>query len=117
MNSIRRQLTLWTAAAVVVLYGLASTFCFVRTKQVLWQQFDADLVDRARVLSTLVVRDPDGRLEVMPADASMPEFGAGRRPHYRHRQFLQVWDADGKTVQRSPSLRGADISPPPPDGP
>jgi hypothetical protein len=92
----------------VLLYGLAALFCYAGTGRILRRHFDTAMHERARALCALVVQEPDGRLEVMPAESTMSEFGNVPGAHY-----LQIWDADGNVVQRSGSLRGSDIVPPP----
>jgi two-component system sensor histidine kinase QseC len=105
MKSIRRQLTLCMMGAVVLLYGLAAAFCHAGTMALLESQFDAALLDRARALCSLVVRDPGGGLEIMPVDSALSEFG-----RVRHPQYLQIWDSGGNTIQRSGSLGGGDLA-------
>src|SRR4051812_4488872 len=104
MRSIKQRLIVWLVVTLVLLFGLASLFCYVRAKTLLSRQFDESLLGKAHALCSLVQREADGRLEVIPPDALMPELGA--RPHP---EYLQLWDATGKTVERSPSLGGHDL--------
>jgi two-component system sensor histidine kinase QseC len=107
MGSIRKQLTLWLVAAVVGLFALAAVFCYAHTGAAVERQFDAALKGRARALCALAEREPGGKLEVTPAEASVPEFGDVPHPDY-----LQILDPAGRTLRRSASLRGQDIAVP-----
>jgi signal transduction histidine kinase len=107
MGSIRNQLSLWLVAAVVGLFALAAAFCYAHTESAVERQFDQALRARARALCALAEREPGGKLEVNPAEASAPEFGDIPHPDY-----VQIWDAAGRTLRRSASLRGHDIAVP-----
>jgi hypothetical protein len=112
MGSIRKQLTLWLVVAVVGLFVLAAAFCYAHTGTAVERQFDLALKGRARALCALAEREPDGKLEVNPAEASVPEFGDVPHPDY-----LQILDPTGRTLRRSASLRGQDIAVPSSAGP
>ena len=112
MGSIRKQLTLWLVVAVVGLFVLAAAFCYAHTGAAVERQFDLALRGRARASCALAEREPDGKLEVNPAEASVPEFGDVPHPDY-----LQILDPAGRTLRRSASLRGQDIAVPSSAGP
>ena len=107
MGSIRKQLTLWLVAAVVGLFALAAAFCYAHTGAAVERQFDQALRARARALCALAEREPSGKLEVNPAEGSVPEFADVPHPDY-----LAISDAAGRTLRRSASLRGHDIAVP-----
>jgi signal transduction histidine kinase len=107
VSSIRRQLTLGVMGTVVVLYGLAALLCYLITTRTVRRDFDSALAERARALSALVVQERDGRLEVMPAESTMAEFGK-----VPDAQYLEIWDPAGNVVQRSASLGAGDVTRP-----
>ena len=85
----------------IALAGIAVHWRFERS--LLQSQFDESLAERASTLATLVTVK-QGRLELEFADEYMPQYS---RPV--HPSFFQVWHADGQSLERSYSLRGADL--------
>jgi len=103
MKSIRRHLVLRLLIGMVVLLGLTSVALYWYSRAFLIAEFDAGLRSKALALVTLT-EERAGKIELNFADEFMPEFERGERPDY-----FQVWLAGGKTLERSRSLKGADL--------
>lgn len=85
----------------IVLGGMAVHWYFQR--RLLAAQFDESLVEKATILATLVTaHGEDMKLEF--ADEFMPHYSREVRPH-----AFQVWYPDGRSLERSYSLRGEDL--------
>jgi two-component system sensor histidine kinase QseC len=107
MKSIRRSLSIWLVAAVMLMCAAAGAFCYVRARHVLAVEFDRSLLSRADALTALVHLEPDGKLAVTEAAGAAADFAAVQHPSY-----MQICDASGRTLQRSQSLGRNDIAAP-----
>jgi signal transduction histidine kinase len=85
----------------LVLAGMAVHWAFER--KLLRDQFDEGLIEKAKTLATLAT-EGGGRIELNFADEYMPEYARAEQPY-----FFQVWHADGRPLERSYSLGGADL--------
>ena len=103
MKSIRQHLVLRLLIGTAVLLGLTSIALYLYSRDFLMSEFDAGLRSTALALVTLT-EDKGGEVELNFADEFMPEFERGERPEY-----FQLWLANGKILERSRSLRGADL--------
>ena len=103
MKSIRRQLTFSLLAGFGLLLATGSTALYLGTRGMLFHDFDAVLLARARALASLTEND-HGAVELHLDDELMPEYG-----RKQHEAFFQLWLADGRVIKRSESLAGADL--------
>lgn len=71
----------------------------------LYEKFDENLLDKTKLLVTLVEYDDEDGLEFDFADEFMPEFGLADNPMYFH-----LWLENGQSFERSNSLKGNDLS-------
>lgn len=99
MISIRRQLTRELLGAVLLLLGVGSAALYLAARDATTDQFDAALEAKARAVSTLTLRE-NGGVRIAFSDRFMPGF-EDRTP----RDFFQMWDAEGREIARSESLR------------
>ena len=102
MKTIRRQLTrklLLTVGLLIGAGGLGVYFC---ARTALLAQFDNALRAKAQAITTLT-EQKGRRLEIEFSDEHMRGFEAGGR------DFFELWQADGKPVERSRSLRDAHL--------
>ncbi|NIA21980.1 MAG: hypothetical protein GWP05_08475 [Anaerolineaceae bacterium] len=105
-RSLRFSLIVGTCLAATVILALADVALFLLIRQGIIAYFDRSLTDKAKVIATAVEQDRKG-LDLGFEDVDMAEFSAAA-----HGGFLQVWDSDGKTLYRSPSLGGASLTAP-----
>jgi signal transduction histidine kinase len=103
MKSIRRQLMAGLAGGSLVLLLITGGMLWWQTREILVREFDAALRTKAGALISLVKQERGG-VELDLADEFLPEFERPKRPEY-----FQFWLADGKVLERSPSLAGADL--------
>ncbi|MGD0017194.1 MAG: histidine kinase dimerization/phospho-acceptor domain-containing protein, partial [Verrucomicrobiia bacterium] len=103
MKSIRRQLLMRLLLGLLLLLGVAGTALFFRTRAILQADFDAAL--RAKALALVSLTKPEqGQVEMDFAGEFMTEFERRSKPEY-----FQAWLPDGTTLERSPSLAGAEL--------
>lgn len=106
MKSIRRHLTTRLLATVLAVSAAAGALLWAYARSRLTAEFDRGLAAEAHAVSSLVLREGDGRLEFNFPEADSPSF-AGRHPDY-----FEIWHGDGRVFARSVSLRGLDLSRP-----
>ena len=109
MQSLRSRLLVRVTGALVVVFAVAAGALYWLIRASLLSEFDAVLSSRAAAVAAMTEQDSLRiKLELDPAE--LPEFSAGRRPHY-----FQLWDGD-ETAKRplfkSPSLANSDLSAP-----
>lgn len=96
--SLRRRLGLLTgggAAVLAIASGLSADLILERR---LRRDYDADLLEKARVLATLTEQEGE-ELEFEAVGDTLPEFRRSGKPEY-----FEIWYAGGETFVRSPSL-------------
>jgi two-component system sensor histidine kinase QseC len=94
----------WRLLGLLVPLVLASMAVhWILERNLLLHQFDEGLVEKAKTLATLATEE-GGRLELNFADEYMPEYSRAEQPY-----CFQVWHADGRPLERSYSLGGADL--------
>ena len=98
MKTIRRQLTRKLLLTVGLLLGAGCLTVYVCARAALQGEFDAGLRAKAQALATLT-EQKGSRLEMDFSDEHMPAFEKGGA------DFFELWDAEGRTVERSRSLR------------
>ena len=101
--SLRRDLyrrLLWLVLPIVLTATLVHGALESRALKAV---FDESLVEYATTLATLVTVH-DGRVELEFADEYMPRYSSSENPSY-----FQIWLPDGTVLERSVSLRGADL--------
>ncbi|HSZ54521.1 MAG TPA: ATP-binding protein [Tepidisphaeraceae bacterium] len=101
MKSIQNQLTVRLLVVALLLTLGAGSFVYTYARLRFTHEFDEELGTKAKALSSMMLRQPDGRLEFDFSPLAMPEFG-------RH-SYFEIWRDDGRVVSRSPSLKGADL--------
>ncbi|MBI5384452.1 MAG: sensor histidine kinase N-terminal domain-containing protein [Verrucomicrobia bacterium] len=82
---------------------LGGGVAYVTTRAALTRQFDDALRTKALALTTITEQD-HGEIKLEVADLFMREFDADVST-----AFYQLWRGDGAVVDRSPSLRGANL--------
>ncbi|HOX58410.1 MAG TPA: HAMP domain-containing sensor histidine kinase [Candidatus Paceibacterota bacterium] len=102
MKSIRRQLTWKLLLSVGLLLGMGGLAVYLCARAALHGEFDAGL--RAKVQALAALTEQQGnRPKLDFADEHLPSF------EERGADFFELSDADGRTVERSRSLRGAPL--------
>ncbi len=90
---------------VLLVAGLAGLVLDLVVWRRLVSDFDVALAGKARVMAQTVKRDKAGRVEVEFAEEIAREFARDRhKPEY-----FEVWDAEGRVIERSPSLKAKDL--------
>lgn len=98
MKTIRQELTRKLLLAAGLLLGAGCVTVYVCARAALQGEFDAGLHAKAQALATLTEQKAS-RLEMDFSDEHMPAFEKGGA------DFFELWDAEGRTVERSRSLR------------
>jgi signal transduction histidine kinase len=101
--SLVRYLMTRILLCVVPIVGVGVGVHWWFQERLLEQQFDAGLVERATTLATLITRDGEA-LRFEFADEFMPQYAREERPY-----FFQIRHPDGRSFERSYSLRGEDL--------
>lgn len=99
--SIRRRLTLSLLLTLIVVFTAALAALYLSVRDELIDGYDDALIAKARAISTLVVVDDVGSLRATINDRFMRDFDDDDA-----RSFFQLWDASGRTLERSRSLAG-----------
>lgn len=103
MNTIRQRLTCRLFAGWTLVLIVGGSLAYGAMHAALTHQFDEILRAKAVNLST-IAEQRDGRIEMDPAEQFLREFdtnaGAG---------FFQIWNADGRVLVRSKSLRNGNL--------
>ncbi|MGC3961214.1 MAG: ATP-binding protein [Verrucomicrobiota bacterium] len=103
MKTIRQQLTRNLLLVIGVLLAGGGTAVYLSTRTALLAQFDAALNAKAQAITTLT-EEKKQRIEIEFSDEHMRSFDAGGN------DFFELWQADGKPVEHSPSLREAHLT-------
>jgi two-component system sensor histidine kinase QseC len=101
MKSVQKQLTVRLLAIALVLTLGAGSLLYSLARHRFMRQFDQQLRSSAMALSSMMLREPDGKLEFDFSPVAMPEFA--------RRSYFQIWSDDGHVVSRSPSLNNGDL--------
>ncbi len=104
MRSLRVSLILGTCLGTAGTLALADTVLFLLIREGVISHFDRSLIEKARAIAGVIDRE-DSDVDLDFGDVDMGEFTSADRGG-----FLQIWDADGKTLYRSASLAGGDLS-------
>ena len=104
MRSLRSRLTLYLLVGSGALLTLGGFFLYRVIASRLENDFDQQLVAKARSLA-LLTEESDGAVWVELPEEGMPEFAAGTGV-----EFFQFWFADGRVLRRSNSLAGRDLA-------
>ncbi len=102
MRSLRSRLTLYLLVGSGALLALGGLFLYRVITSRLEEDFDQQLVAKARSLA-LLTEEAEGALWVELPEEGMPEFVAGSAPEY-----FEFW-VDGRVLRRSNSLAGRDL--------
>jgi two-component system sensor histidine kinase QseC len=102
MTTIRGQLTRKLLLAIALLLSLGGIAVYLCARAALQGQFDAALHARAQALTTLT-EQKGNRIELDFSEEHMHGFEA------RGTDFFELWQADGRTVERSRSLADAHL--------
>ena len=106
MTSLRQQLTRTLLGVLAVLLGVGLVSLYVAVWDEMTDAFDAMLRARAAAVAARVEQD-DGRIRFDFSDEFLRDYGGERT-----RNYFEIWDADGKRLRRSPSLRHEDLERP-----
>jgi hypothetical protein len=98
MNTIRRQLTRKLLLTVGLLLGAGGFTVYFCARAALQAEFDAALRTKAQALASLTGQKGSGP-ELDFSDEHMRGF------EEEGTDFFELWDAEGRTVERSHSLR------------
>jgi signal transduction histidine kinase len=103
VKSIRARLIIGLVAGFALLLAAGGAALYLGVRATLTREFDAALLTRAQALATLTTRTGES-FELEFDEEVMPEFQGGPHPAY-----FQLWRPDGRLLERSPSLRQADL--------
>src|SRR5262245_4398527 len=101
--SNKGHLLLWMTVAISVLLAVFAGVVYEVMSRSLVGGFDAILASTVRTIHGSVEQDKDG-IKIEIDERELPEFYRTIDPDY-----FQLWHEDGKTVARSPSLKGANL--------
>lgn len=105
MNSLRARLSVGIAVTTAAMLGIAGWSLYVLIRTQLYREFDAGLVDQARMM-TNIVEDSDGRIQTEIAEHSSSVISAADGAFY-----YALWNTDGSLIEQSAELAAADIQP------
>jgi len=111
VTSIRRYLLARLLAGAALVLALAAGATSIAVTRSLEAQFDENLSDRIRALSSLLFQTKDA-VQFEFSDQLMPEYARKERPAYFELRY-----EDGRLLERSESLAGAALEPGRPVGP
>lgn len=103
MKTIRRQLTRKLLLTVGLLLGAGGFTVYVCARAALQVEFDAALRTKAQALASLTGQKGSGP-EMDFSDEHMRGFEEGGA------DFFELWDAEGRTLERSRSLRDGHLA-------
>ncbi|MEA3186390.1 MAG: hypothetical protein QOD99_220 [Chthoniobacter sp.] len=104
MKSLRQQLTITLLIGFGLLLAAGIGAIYFGTRGMLFREFDATLLTKARALASMTESD-GGVVELQLVDELMPEFGRRQRE-----AFFELSLANGSVAARSLSLAGAGLS-------
>ena len=104
MNSIQRRLSLMLGTICCLLWGAGSLAAYLAVRAGLISEFDLALKTDIQALSNMTEQSEAG-FKFDSTDEFMPKFQREDHPDY-----FQLWEPDGSTLYRSPSLEeGRDL--------
>ncbi len=104
MNSIQMRLTVGLLGSSLLILGIGAAVIHFATRALLFREFDSTL--RAKAMALAAATDvKKGGVEFDLADEFLQEFS---RP--RSAEYFQLWDSNGRTLARSPSLGTNDLA-------
>ncbi len=98
MRSLRNRLVVATLVASLAILLVAAALIYGLIRRSLIAEFDATLLAKTRAIAAAAEED-EGQFELDMQGAQMPEFRAGSGC-----EFFHVWNTEGGTLARSPSL-------------
>ncbi len=104
MMSIHRRLLLELSLGLLFLFLVSGTIFYVCIRVVLVRQFDAALVAQADAIGSLVMRQPNGEVELELSQRPASPFSADG-----HLDYFQIWREDGSVLARSSALGKSDL--------
>src|SRR5262245_25501570 len=96
--SLRRRLGLLTGGGAAILAIGSGISADLLLERRLRRDYDADLLEKARVLATLTEQEGE-ELEFEAVGDTLPEYRRSAKPEY-----FEIWHSGGETFVRSPSL-------------
>lgn len=104
MRSLKARLLLGLAVGTLTVLVASGFVLYALIRAELVAEFDATLASEAHALATLV-EEKNGRIQTELDEHGVAKFQPDGRPvHY------QLWDREGKLVERSDSLGSSDLS-------
>jgi heavy metal sensor kinase len=104
-HSLRTTLVVGLALLHVLVVGAVAATVWAHARREAHEALRGELRFRAQTIAGLVELTPEG-VEFEGSEKTMPEYAATGTS-----AWTAVYDADGKAVVRSPSLRGGDLPP------
>jgi two-component system sensor histidine kinase QseC len=104
MSSIRSQLVVRLLGGLFVLFALFSAILYLYVWHVLLKNFDRALMNKVVTFAGLSEIEDNGELGFDFTELSLREYQPSSDAEY-----FQVWDKDGRTLARSPSLKKNDL--------
>jgi signal transduction histidine kinase len=101
--SIRARLLLGVIGGMAILLAASALVVYAVMYRSLLDGYDEVLASTARTICGSIEQDGE-QIKLEIDEHEMPEFFRTGRPDY-----FQLWQEDGKTVERSPSLQGTDL--------
>ena len=105
MKTLKLQLILSTALATSLILIAAGIVVYLIVRSSLTADFDSALLAAARAVQSTTELD-HGHIAVEPETFKLPEFSRRESPDY-----FEIWEGDGNSISRSPSLAGSDLHP------
>ncbi|MBA3683698.1 MAG: hypothetical protein H0W72_00400, partial [Planctomycetes bacterium] len=103
MRSLRARLLAGTVAATIVFLASTGLVLYGLVRSALYNEFDAVLGSKARILALMVV-EGDGWHKIVAERSQFPEYEP--QPDA---EFYQIWRSNGSTMVRSPSLEDGNL--------
>jgi heavy metal sensor kinase len=104
LSSIKAKIIIFYLAVLFVILSVLGIFLYFSLSKIVYEAVDSSLLSRAKALATLVSSDSN-ETEFNFSDEVMWEYNSPKS-----KSFFQIRRSDGTTLEKSASLRDAELS-------